>query len=208
MGTRWQAKGEYMEACSCDFLCPCIPKNLSTPATHDFCKAALGFEITSGDFGGVALDGVRFVMFAQSKAVMSTGGWSAGLVIDASASDAQADAIGVIATAAGNGPLALFGPLISDFRGVERRPIEFTKRGKSVSMRIDGMLDQAVVGVDSVTVPGECVALDNTGHPVNKRLNLATAVRNVIDAFGITWRGEPDRNNGHFAPFAWQGETA
>jgi hypothetical protein len=84
----------------------------------------------------------------------------------------------------------------------------FTKRGKSVSLKIDGMLDQAVVGVDSLTAPGECVALDNTGHPVNKRLNLATAVRNVIDAFGITWRGEPDRNNGHFAPFAWQGEAA
>ena len=42
------------------------------------------------------------------------------------------------------------------------------------------MLDQAVVGIDSVSAPGECVAIDNTAHPVNKRLNLASALRNVI----------------------------
>ena len=208
MATRWQANGEYMEACSCDFLCPCITKNMTTPATHDFCKFALGFRIDSGDFGGVALDGVRFVVFGQSKAVMGTGQWIGGLVIDSAASDEQADAVRVIAGAEGNGPLALLAPLISDFRGVERRPIEFRKQGKSASMKIDGLLDQAVVGVDSPSARGECIAIDNTGHPVNRRLTLATAVRNVIDAFGIAWRGEPDRNNGHFAPFAWQAEAA
>ena len=31
---------------------------------------------------------------------------------------------------------------------------------------------------------------------------------NVIDAFGIKWTGAPDRTNGHFAPFDWQGEAA
>jgi hypothetical protein len=207
MATRWHAEGEYMEACSCDFLCPCIVKNMTTPATHDFCKVALGFRIDSGQFGGTPLGGVRFVMFAQTKAVMGTGEWSAGLVIDSAASDAQVGAVQAIATAAGNGPLGRLAPLISDFRGVERRPIEFRKQGRSVSMKIDGLLDQAVVGIDSLSAPGECIAIDNTGHPVNKRLALATAARNVIKAFGIDWRGEPDRNNGHFAPFAWEGEA-
>ena len=45
MAINWHIKGEYMEACSCDFLCPCIPKNSTTPATHDFCKVALAFEV-------------------------------------------------------------------------------------------------------------------------------------------------------------------
>ena len=44
MGAKWSASGEYMETCSCDFLCPCISKNMTTPATHDFCKVALAFE--------------------------------------------------------------------------------------------------------------------------------------------------------------------
>lgn len=208
MATQWAVKGEYMEACSCDFLCPCIIKNMALPATHEFCKVALTFEITSGHFGDVVLDGVRFTMFAQSEAVMSTGNWIGGLVIDSRASDAQACAVGTIASAAGNGPLAMFSPLISDFRGVERALIEYERDGSSHKVHIDGMLDQAVTGVPSMTAPGQCIAIDNTAHPVNKRLNLATAVRNVIDAFGILWRDASGNTNGHFSPFDWQGQAA
>ena len=208
MATQWSVKGEYMEACSCDFLCPCLPKNMSTPATYDFCKVALAFEIESGKFGDVAMDGVRFVMFAQSKAVMGAGEWFGGMVIDASASDEQAVAVGAIAGGDGGGPLAMLAPLISDFRGVERHAIEFKKNGKTCSVKIDGLLDQEVVGVESMSAEGECVAIDNTGHPANKRLNLASAARNMINAFGIEWQDDSQGNNGHFAPFDWQGEAA
>lgn len=206
--TRWAMSGQYMEACSCDFLCPCIPRNATTPATHDFCKVALTFAIESGHYGATALDGVRFVFFAQSKAIMTHGGWVGGVIVDAAASDAQADAIAAIASGAAGGPLGMFAPLIAEFRGVERRPIAFVKDGRTVSVKIEGMLDQSVAGIESVTVAGECVAIDNTFHPANRRLNLATAVRNVINAFGIRWEGEPGRTNGHFAPFDWQGEAA
>lgn len=208
MATNWAVKGEYMEACSCDFLCPCIPKNSTTAATHEFCKVALAFDITDGHFGGVDLAGVRFVFFAQSKAIMSQGEWIGGLVVDSAADDGQVAAVVAITGPAAGGPLGNFAPLISDFRGLERRPIEFVKKGKEVSVKIDGLLDQAVVGVDSVSVPGECVAIDNTAHPVNKRLNLASALRNVISAFGIDWRDTTGRTNGHFAPFDWQGVAA
>ena len=205
---RWTMKGQYMEACSCNFLCPCVPKNATTPATHDFCKVALAFAVDAGSYGDVHLGGVRFVFFAQSKAVMAHGDWVGGLIIDTSASDPQVEAVTAIASGTAGGPLALLAPLIGEFRGVERHPITFVKDGRSVSVRIDGRLDQQVVGVESVSVPGECVVVDNTFHPVNKRLNLATAVRNVISAFGIQWHGEPDRNNGHFAAFDWQSEAA
>jgi hypothetical protein len=204
----WAIKGQYMEACSCDFLCPCIPRNATTPATHEFCKVAATFAIESGHYGAVALDGVCFVFFAQSKAVMTQGDWIGGLIVDASASDAQAEAVAAIASGEAGGPLAMFAAMITDFRGVERHPIAFVKDGRNVSVRIDGRLDQGVVGVESVSAPGECVAIDNTFHPANKRLNLATAARNVISAFGIDWKGEPQRTNGHFAPFDWRGEAA
>ena len=206
--TPWAIRGQYMEACSCDFLCPCIPRNATTPATHDFCKVALTFAIDSGRYGAVALDGVRFVFFAQSKAIMADGGWIGGVIVDASASDAQADAVAAIASGAAGGPLAMFAPLLAEFRGVERRPIAFVRDGRTATVNIPGVLDQSVTGIDSVTVAGECVVIDNTFHPANKRLNLATAVRNVINAFGIQWTGEPARTNGHFAAFDWQGEAA
>ena len=51
MNSTWSIAGEYMEACSCDFLCPCITKNATTPATEDFCKFAMTYRVDSGSFG-------------------------------------------------------------------------------------------------------------------------------------------------------------
>ena len=208
MPTPWSASGEYMEACSCDFLCPCIPKNSTTPATHDFCKVALAFEISKGTYGDTDMAGVRFLMVAQSKAIMSHGEWIGGLIIDNSASDEQVAAVAAIAGAEGNGPLSKFAPLISDFRGVERADVKFDKTDKGCNVVVDGMVDQSVVGVESMSKPGEFVCIDNSFHPVNPRLNFATAVKNVIRCFGIEWEDKEQRTNGHFAPFDWAGEAA
>jgi hypothetical protein len=75
-------------------------------------------------------------------------------------------------------------------------------------VKVVGLLEQSLVGVESMSAQGECVVIDNTFHPVNKRLNLASAVRNVIRAFGIDWEDNSGGNNGHFAPFNWSGEVA
>lgn len=206
MPTPWSINGEYMEACSCDFLCPCITQNSTTPATHEFCKVAMAFEITAGHFGDTPLDGVRFAVIAQSKAIMSQGDWALGVIVDERASDAQAAAIGTIASGQAGGPLAGFAPLVSDFRGVTRAPIEFDAQGHTRAVRIPGQLEQTVQGVPSLSAPGECIAIDNTLHPANRRLNLATALKNFISAFGIAWNAPDGRTNGHFAPFAWAGQ--
>ncbi len=207
MSTSWSASGEYMEACNCDFLCPCIPRNSTTPATHDSCKVALAFEIREGYYGTTSMAGVQFILVAETKAIMSHGEWIAGLIIDHGASDEQAAGVAVIASVEGNGPLGRLASLISDFRGVERAEIKFEKSGGNVSVVVDGMIDQSLVGVESVAKPGEFVCIDNTRHPANRRLNLATAVKNVIRCFGIEWEDNEERTNGHFAPFDWQGEA-
>ena len=71
---------------------------------------------------------------------------------------------------------------------------------------VPGVLEQSIEGVPSVTASGECLAIDNTFHPANSRLNLATAVKNLIACFGISWN-EAKHRNGHFAPFAWSGSS-
>jgi len=46
---------------------------------------------------------------------------------------------------------------------------------------------------------------DNSGHPANDRLALAKATRSHLNAFGLMWNDVSGQNNGHFAPFSWQG---
>jgi hypothetical protein len=199
----WSIAGEYLEACSCTYVCPCVTSNVTAPATEGFCRFAMTYRIDVGNHDGVDLAGVSFSVIAESKEVMATGGWIVGIIVDDRASQAQADAIAAIASGQQGGPLAALAPLIGDFRGVERHPIRFEMTGGRRSVTIPGILEQEVEGVASVSAAGEYLAIDNTFHPANQRLNLATAVKNLIARFGIHWDDARNRN-GHFASFSWR----
>ena len=47
---QWEMRGEYMESCNCDYLCPCIYTNPQGPATHDHCIAAISDGEVLADF--------------------------------------------------------------------------------------------------------------------------------------------------------------
>ena len=207
MSTAWSIAGEYVEACSCAFLCPCISSNATAPATEGFCRFSMTYRIDTGTFGAIDLGGVTFTVFGESKAVMAQGDWIMGVIVDERATSDQADAVAQIASGQAGGPLAAFAPLIGEFRGVERHRIDFEMAGHRRAAKIAGVLEDVVDGVPSVSVSGECVAIDNVFHPANSRLNLATAARHVMACFGIRWDDDSKQRNGHFASFAWRGAT-
>ena len=201
----WQLSGDYFESCTCDYLCPCIPSNMAARPTHGHCIFALAFQVARGRYGDVPLDGLAFAVVARTPSVMGEGNWSVGVIVDERASAAQRDAITGIASGQAGGPMAAVGPLVGTFLGVESKPIRFEKNGMRYSVSIPGVLDQAVEGVPSAAKPGEPLFVDNTLHPANSRLALAKATRSHVSVFGLKWDDTSGRNNGHFAPFAWQG---
>ncbi|HET8578555.1 MAG TPA: DUF1326 domain-containing protein [Methylomirabilota bacterium] len=204
MATSWQLSGEYCETCSCDYVCPCLPSNLTARPTHGHCYFLFGFDIGTGRYGGVTLDGLKFAVVGYTPAVMVDGNWSIGLIVDERASAEQTEALTAIASGQAGGPLAALAPLIGKFLGVERKPIEFKKDGMRRSVSIPGALEQELAGVESPAKPGEPLYVDNTMHPVNARLALAHASRSRLSAFGLKWEDTSGKNNGHYAPFNWK----
>ena len=206
MSDTWSIDGQYMEACSCEYVCPCITSNATARATEDFCVFAMTYRIDRGRFASLDLAGVAFALVAQSQAVMSAGNWVMGIVIDARATDDQAAAITDIASGKAGGPMAAFAPLLGEFRGIERHPIRVEIDGPRHTVSIGSLLEQSIEGVPSASVPNAYLGIDNTFHPAGSRLNLATARKSVVDCFGIRWNDTSGRKNGHFAPFSWRGE--
>jgi len=125
----WRIDGQYMETCNCDFICPCIGTNLTARPTEGDCKAAIAMRIDKGEKDGVRLDGLSFIVLMRAPGAMIDGNIRVGSIIDETASDAQADAIGAIATGAAGGPMAALGPLVEEHAGIERRPITFHAEG-------------------------------------------------------------------------------
>ncbi len=203
-GTNWRLSGQYMESCNCDYLCPCIYTNPQAETTFDNCIAALIFRIDQGDSGGVNLDGLCFALVIRSGRVMADGNWVFACVVDDKANDAQRAALSAIVSGeAGGTPGMIRTNLVSDFRGVEFKPIDFRIEGLRRGVTIPSILAFEIEGVASRDRGGEPFYIDNTAHPANRRLALARASELHVEGFGLDLDMVGKGNNGHFAPFSW-----
>ena len=200
----WQIRGEYFETCSCDYVCPCPPSGLTARPTQGWCTAAFVQHIDSGHYNGVQLDGLNFVILVHTPEAMGKGNWTVGLITDERANPEQRDALSAIASGQAGGPIAPLGGMISNFAGIEVRSIRYDKDGLRRSASIPEMLDQAIeapVGANGSDV----MYVENVLHPIAQRLALAHATHSHVHAFGVDWDDTSGKNNGHFAPFSWQG---
>ncbi len=123
---KWTMRGEYMESCNCDYLCPCIYTNPQAPVTYDHCTAALVFRIDEGSCGNTKLDWLKFALVIRSGKVMADGNWIFAGVVDERADEAQRQALAAIVGGQAGGPPGFIREnLVSDFRGIAYKPIEF-----------------------------------------------------------------------------------
>ena len=201
---KWTMRGEYMESCNCDYLCPCIYTNPQAPVTYDHCTAALVFRSDEGNCGDTKLDGLKFALLIRSGKVMADGNWVFAGVVDERADDAQRRALAAIVGGEAGGPPGFIREnLVGDFRGVEFKPIEFNLDGLKRSTVIPDLVSFEIEGVTPRNRTGEPLYIDNTSHPANRRLALARSKETHIHGFGIDLDFVGKGNNGHFAPFAW-----
>ena len=201
---KWALRGEYMESCNCDYLCPCIYTNPQGAATHENCYAVMAFRIDEGHCGGTQLEGCKFALVIRSGRVMADGGWVFGVVVDAAADAAQRAALAAIAGGeAGGTPGLIRSNLVADFRGVLYEPIDFTIDGLDRRAGLGKAGSLAIAGVASRNKSGEPFFIDNTSHPANRRLALARAKEFRVHGFGLDLDLAGKGNNGHYAPFSW-----
>lgn len=199
---KWKISGEYFEACSCDFVCPCPTSGLAARPTKGHCDAGLVFHVEHGSYSRTKLDGLNFAVLLHTPGPMIQGNWTVGLILDERASAPQREALTTIASGQGGGPMAAVGPLIGSFAGAETKAIKIERNAMRRSVSIPGLLDIAIEGVAGANQK-KPIFFDNVGHPAATRLALAKASRGHLHAFGINWDDASGKNNGHFAPFAW-----
>src|SRR5580765_2400311 len=142
----WKLNGQYYETCSCDFVCPCLPAQMTIKPTQGSCTFAMAFQIEQGSYGNVSLGGLGFVVLGFTPEAMGKGNWSVGLIIDNRSTAGQRDAITAIASGSAGGPMSALSGLIGKFLGVESAPIVFNRSGAKWSVSSSGFLDMAAEG--------------------------------------------------------------
>ena len=202
----WKVSGQYYETCNCDFVCPCILQQMSAAPSKGECLFAMAFKIDRGAYGAIPLDGLGFIVLGQTPEAMVRGNWSVGVIVDQRATAEQRDAIVSIASGAAGGPMAALSGLVSRFLGAESAPIDFDRSGVKWTVRAADLVDMGAEGVMGLNpAAAEPLHLANAGHPANDRLALCRASKSHVSALGLAWDDLSGTNNGHYAPFAWQG---
>jgi len=84
--TKWSLEAEFIQACSCDYGCPC---EFSAPPTRGFCEGTGGYHITKGNFGDLSLDGLHLAFAANWPKAIHEGNGTLVLFIDEKASPEQ-----------------------------------------------------------------------------------------------------------------------
>jgi len=201
----WNVSGQYYETCSCDFVCSCVPTQLTIRPTQGSCTFVMAFQIDRGHYGNVSLDGLGFIILGFTPEEMGKGNWSVGLISDERASPDQRDAITAIASGSAGGPMSVLSGLIGKFLGVESAPISFERSGVKWSVKASSLVNMAAEGAKGLNPSAsEPLYLENTGHPAADRFALARASESHVHALGLTWDEVSGKNNGQYAPFSWR----
>lgn len=208
MADAWWLKGEYLENCNCELLCPCLlgPRNARGGAmarpTEGHCDVPLVFRIEQGMAGSVPLSGTQVALAAYTPGAMGEGNWKVALYLDAAASDEQRAALERIFTGKAGGVMARIAAAASEWLPTRVVPIEFGLDGRRRWARIPDVLDVEIEGVEGAT-PGTESWIDNVRHFVSRRLAAARASRGGYRDHGWDWNNAG--RNGHYASFDWRG---
>jgi hypothetical protein len=145
----WNFNADYVEACNCEYGCPC---NFSGFPTYGGCNAMLFYHIRSGSYGDTRLDGLDFITAVSWPKAIHEGNGTALLLVTNKANEEQRKALMQIASgqAKGDGPFALFAGTFSRFLDPQFVDIDAKIDGRKSSFSVPGIVN---VEVENFTNP-------------------------------------------------------
>lgn len=162
----WSMKGTILQACNCDYGCPC---NFNAPPTDGHCEGQWTWHVEQGKYGDVDLSGLNFSVVADYPDAIHKGNGEALILIDERANEAQRQAILNLLGGQEGGPWAIVATTLSKVHGPEFVPYEL-----------------ALDGVRSTLKAGEALTLEM--EPIKNPVTGAEAFPQVVLPQGFVYK--------------------
>ncbi len=159
---KWNIEADYLQACNCDYGCPC---EFSAPPTKGFCEGMGAWQINRGNYGDVKLDGLGFGFAARWPKAIHEGNGTACLFFDERADQAQRDALMKISNGeAGGLPFEIIVTTFSKILEPQYVRFKFNFNGRNSSVEVG----------DAMNVAAAPIRNPVTGEPESVRIEHAT----------------------------------
>jgi len=194
----WTIKGEFVESCSCNMLCPCWygVQDLMI-MDQGWCASPWLIRIEEGASNGVDISGCNVVLATYFPGPTLFDGEGTGRVyLDTSASAEQRRELEAIFTATRGGPLEVIGALVSEWLPSQVTKIEVNEEGGTIKAKVGDF--GSLVSTRMVNEAGDTVTLQNAGFALVWKFKDNTA--EMAPSTGTSWH-DPD------LPLAWEGKS-
>jgi hypothetical protein len=213
--TKWKIHAYYLDACNCDWGCPC---QFNAKPTHGRCDGLSGIHIIEGNYGNhVKLDGLNMAYIGSWPGPIHEGHGKMTYYIDYRANDEQFDALSniIIGKAGDGGPFALYASITEKYEEPKRARIRFEAKGIRSRMTVrDNRRDDsaAVVNIDAWLEPIRNPVTGKVHRAIielpegveSNRMDQASAKKLLVKDSLLNFRYEG--TYGSFSENVWKGQ--
>ena len=160
---KWFIDANYLQACNCDYGCPC---EFSAPPTAGFCHGVGVWKIDRGRYDNVALDGLSLGFAATWPGAIHEGNGTVCLFVDERANEQQRAALLDIGSGkAGGLPFEILANTFTTL--MEARFVPF-------DVKLNGVASTARLGNNDLRIELESIKNPVTGQPEQVAVNHGT----------------------------------
>ena len=160
---------------------------------------AFAFHVEEGDFNGVGLNTLNFVVAMSTPGKMSDPNWTMAVYVDERANPEQRATLGKILSGEIGGPIERWMAQTSNYLGIKYVPITFKVEGNTRSVFIPQVMDFNVEAI--IRKPqANPMRLENW-RPWAPSLVMARGTGNTYTDHDMSW--DNTGKNGHYARFQW-----
>ena len=146
--TKWYLEADYLQACNCDYGCPC---EFEAPPTQGHCEGLGAWRINKGKYGALDLTGLAFAFSAHWPKAIHEGNGTVQLIFDKKANEKQREALLNIASGQDGGmPFEIIVTTFSKILDPVFLSFEFDMKGKHSRVKIG---DRAVMAFEPIKNP-------------------------------------------------------
>jgi hypothetical protein len=177
MSTSWEIKARELANCNCAYGCPC---QFNALPTHGNCRAVIGYQIDRGNYGDVALDGLRAALIASWPGPIHEGKGTMQVIVDERADLRQREALRKIIHGEDTEEMATMWWVYSAMA-----PTKLTTLYKPIEFQVDIEKRTGRMSIPGVAeMSGEPIRNPVTGAEHRARINLPHGFEYTIAEMG------------------------